>query len=294
MVSEPTPPERLLLCCDLDRTLLPNGPEPESPQARPLLRQLAQRPEVRLAYVSGRDLGLLQAAIAEYDLPLPDYAIGDVGTTIYEQHEGAWRAWESWGEAIGVDWHGVTADAIAGALASVDGLRLQEAGKQNTWKVSFYAPPGTPRNPLLQQVRERLAPLGVAAQLIWSVDDLTLDGLLDVLPAAASKLHAIEFLVTQLGLRRDQVVFAGDSGNDLPVLTSGLPAVLVRNARPEVRAEAVAGVQERGSPGTLYLARGGVLGMNGNYAAGVLEGVLHFHPACRDWLSAVDTEEGDL
>ena len=36
----------ILLCSDLDRTLIPNGTQPESPQARPLLRSLAARPEL--------------------------------------------------------------------------------------------------------------------------------------------------------------------------------------------------------------------------------------------------------
>ncbi len=77
-------PSNILLCCDLDRTILPNGPQEESPQARPLLRALATRPEVTLVYVSGRHKALLLDAIREYDTPQPDYAIGDVGTTIYE------------------------------------------------------------------------------------------------------------------------------------------------------------------------------------------------------------------
>ena len=273
----------VLLCCDLDRTLLPNGPEPESPAARPLLRRLAQHPRLLLAYVSGRDLGLLQSAIEEYRLPLPDYAVGDVGTTIYAQAGGRWQPWSQWGEVIGADWRGNDGRSVAAALAGIDGLRLQEAGKQNTWKVSFYAEPAQ-RQTLLAEVERRLAALGVEARLIWSIDDLTHEGLLDVLPASASKLHAIEFLIAQLGLPPFQVVFAGDSGNDLPVLTSGLQAVLVRNARPEVREEALAGAFARGNGDTLYLAQGGLLGMNGNYAAGVIEGLLHFCPACREWL----------
>lgn len=45
---------RLLICTDLDRTLIPNGPQPESPKARALFRRLVSREEVTLAYVSGR------------------------------------------------------------------------------------------------------------------------------------------------------------------------------------------------------------------------------------------------
>ncbi|MCI5126782.1 MAG: haloacid dehalogenase, partial [Candidatus Electrothrix sp. AR5] len=33
---------KLLVCTDLDRTLLPNGPQPESPGARPAFAALAE------------------------------------------------------------------------------------------------------------------------------------------------------------------------------------------------------------------------------------------------------------
>ena len=72
----------LLVCTDLDRTLLPNGPQPESPRARRLFHRLAERPEVTIAYVTGRDRQLLLDAISSYDLPWPDYAVGDVGANI--------------------------------------------------------------------------------------------------------------------------------------------------------------------------------------------------------------------
>jgi len=39
---------------------------------------------------------------------------------------------------------------------------------------------------------------------------------------------------------------------------------------------------------SLYLAHGGLLGMNGNYSAGILEGVVHFIPATRDWLTLAE------
>ena len=40
---------QLLLCTDLDRTVLPNGPQSESQGARTLFAALAARPEVTLA-----------------------------------------------------------------------------------------------------------------------------------------------------------------------------------------------------------------------------------------------------
>ena len=82
--------QRLLLCTDMDRTLLPNGRQPESPQARRLFQRLVGRESVVLAYVTGRHRALVEKAIDEYGIPVPDYVIGDVGTTIYEVREGGW------------------------------------------------------------------------------------------------------------------------------------------------------------------------------------------------------------
>lgn len=280
---------RVLLLSDLDRTLIPNGPQPESPEARPLLRRLVRRPELALAYVSGRHLQLLQEAVRLYDLPTPDYAIGDVGTTIYEVVDGQWRRWRHWDQAIAPDWAGLSRAQLAALLEGIDGLRLQEPEKQNDYKLSYYAPPDLDRNRVLTEAGARLERAGVKARLIWSVDETTHTGLLDVLPRSASKLHAIEFLIKEAGFDPRRTVFAGDSGNDLPVLTSGIQSVLVANATDEVREQALREAAAAGHGGTLYLARGGFLGMNGNYAAGALEGLAHFIPEVAGWLGGGET-----
>lgn len=279
-----------LLCSDLDRTLLPNGAQPESPEARRLLQRLADRPELTLVYVSGRHQALLQQAIEEYDLPLPDYAIGDVGTTIYDIEDGNWRPWDSWYEEIAPDWRGKTRQDLQAWFAGIDLLRLQEPEKQNDFKLSYYAPADIEPDNLLKQLRQRLDAEDVRASLIWSIDEATGTGLLDILPERATKLHAIKFLMQHKGFAHDQTVFAGDSGNDLPALTSGLQAVLVKNARDDVRDTALRQLQAAGHDGCLYLAQGGLLGMNGNYSAGVLEGLVHFLPHTLAWLQDAATE----
>ncbi len=274
----------LLLCSDLDRTILPNGPQPESPRARPLLRRLAARSGFGLAYVSGRSEGLLKAAIDEYRIPVPDYAIGDVGTTIYEPHRD-WAPWEDWAEEIGGDWKGKTRKDLADLFSDLSALRLQEPEKQNTFKLSYYADAGADAKALKGKMAERLTAEGVRASLIWSVDEGENVGLLDVLPERATKVHAIRFLMKKKGFSEERTVFAGDSGNDLPALTSGLQAVLVANARNDVRREARSAMAEKGMDSRLYLARGGFLGMNGNYGAGVLEGLAHFLPETAAWMA---------
>ncbi|GAB6039640.1 hypothetical protein JCM17961_03130 [Endothiovibrio diazotrophicus] len=269
------PDTPLLLCSDLDRTLIPNGPQPESPEARPRLRAFAARPDTLIAYVSGRHRALIQQAIEEWALPIPDFAIGDVGTTIYRIQENEWVPWTAWEEEIAPDWAGHSGGDLANRLADLPGLRLQEEEKQNRFKLSYYLPLDTDHRPLLDEVARRLDALGVRANLIWSIDEAENVGLLDLLPASADKLHAIRFLIRRLGLPEERTLFSGDSGNDLAALTSGLPAILVRNAADEVRDEALRAAPDRSR---LYLAHGGFDGMNGYYAAGVLEGIAHFHP----------------
>jgi sucrose-6F-phosphate phosphohydrolase len=278
----------ILLCSDLDRTLLPNGPQPESPQVRALLRRVAERPEVKLAYVSGRHRELLREAIDTYQLPEPDYAITDVGTRIYTSSDGHWQVWNSWEAEIGPDWSGKRHDELAGLFADLSPLTLQEPEKQNTFKLSYYVALDTEHTALIEDMSLRLTYAGIRANLIWSVDEPEHVGLLDILPASANKLHAIRFLIDSLSIPASRIMFAGDSGNDLAVLTSGMQSVLVANATQDVRETALQAVRENGHRDSLYLAKGSFLGMNGNYAAGVLEGLAHFFPETIEWLRNKD------
>jgi sucrose-6-phosphatase len=123
----------------------------------------------------------------------------------------------------------------------------------------------------------------IPANIITSVDDAENLNLIDILPPRANKLLAIRFLIRKQGMHESRVVFAGDSGNDLDVLTSGMQAILVGNAAPDVRETATDRLKEKGQVARLYLAKGDFHGMNGNYAAGVMEGVVHFFPETASW-----------
>ena len=275
-------PIRLLLCTDLDRTLLPNGPQAESPGARDKFRQLALQPGVTLVYVTGRDRTLVEDAIDEYRLPQPDYVIADVGSTIYEIQQHDWRHLDKWQQEISPDWAGRSHDDMHSLFSSSLLLKLQEDTKQNTYKLSYYVPLEADHETLMSEMHATLVNMKIRASLIWSIDELAGTGLLDVLPASANKRHAIEFLMKQLGFDLSNTVFAGDSGNDLAVLTSPIRSVLVANASADVRDEAKQMALNLGEMDALYFARGGFLGMNGNYSAGILEGVAHYMPETTD------------
>ena len=271
-------PMRLLLCTDLDRTLLPNGPQAESSGARTKFRQLVTQPGVNLVYVTGRDRRLVEDAIDEYQLPHPDYVIADVGSTIYEIQQHDWRHWDKWQQEISPDWAGKSHDQMHSLFSSSLLLKLQEDTKQNTYKLSYYVSLEADHEALMSEMHSILVSNKIRASLIWSIDELAGTGLLDVLPASANKRHAIEFLMKQLGFDLSNTIFAGDSGNDVAVLTSPIRSVLVANASPDVRDEAQQLALNLGEMDALYCAHGGFLGMNGNYSAGILEGVAHYMP----------------
>jgi sucrose-6-phosphatase len=276
-MSEP----RLLLCTDMDRTIIPNGAQPENPRARKTFSEFCENPQVVLVYVTGRHQVLVQKAIKHYSLPVPDFMITDVGTKIYHRDKQQWNDLRAWEEEIDKDWNGKNSQELKALFHDVSDIHLQELSKQNTHKLSYYVYLDANVESLLSLMDKRLEEYGVHASLVWSVDEPRGIGLLDILPLNATKLHAIDFLRNQLGYKLNEVVFAGDSGNDLPVLESSIQSVLVANAANEVKIAARSRAEQNGNLQSLYIATGNNANKNGNYAAGVMEGVCHFVPAFR-------------
>ena len=279
--------QKLLICTDLDRTLLPNGTQPESPEARTIFTRLVSRPEVYLVYVSGRNLALVQDAIQEYDLPAPHWIVGDVGSTMYKYEGDRWKSWQNWTQQIAGDWRGFNAidlEPLFSDLAEISHLVLQEPDQQSRFKLSYYLPLDIEKDALQHYIKLRLEEQNISASLIYSVDEAKEIGLLDILPARATKLHAVEFLMGQLNFDDGNTVFAGDSGNDLPMLISAVPSVLVANAPEDIIVQSQQQAKELGNTHRLYLAQGGFLGMNGNYSAGILEGIVHYYPDTQRWI----------
>lgn len=275
-----------LLATDLDRTLLPNGVQEESPGVRALLADFALERGLRLAYVSGRRLELVEAAIAEYSLPAPEFVVADVGSSLFAARASGWELDEAWARLLAEDWGGRTSTDLAGLLADVPHLQLQEPEAQARFKLSYFAPLDAEPETLLRPARAILGSADLCASVVYSIDEAAGRGLVDVLPARGTKLGALEFLMAEHGLAPEDVVFAGDSGNDLEVLVSELPAVLVANAAEALRERASAEAASNGRTARLYAAHG-ILGLNGNYAAGILEGWTHYHPEDLERLTAL-------
>ncbi len=274
-----------LLCTDLDRTLIPNGKQPVSPNALARFKRLASCGEVTLAYVTGRHRALIEQAIDDFGLPQPDFVIADVGATIYQVDSAGWRQWSEWDERIAPSWQGLNHQQLLILLSVFPSLRLQEKEKQQRHKLSFYVELDTDTKKLIGEIDMRLRQANIVANLIWSIDEAADLGLLDILPISANKLHAIRFLMQQKEFSDADTIFAGDSGNDHDVLVSGIFSVLVANADEALKELALTTNQD-----SLYVVQGNYLDMNGNYSAGILEGIAHYRPEVDEWLRA-DTKD---
>lgn len=270
--------DKLFICTDLDRTLIHNGPQPACQHAMPLFRKLVSRPGIKLAYVTGRDKKLVMAAISHFNLPVPDYAVTDVGSAVYNIQSGRWLRLIDWDQRICRDWKGKSRNELAVFLSDLTQCRLQEEEKQGPYKLSYYTPLDINPEILADEIQLRMKQHGVQINTIWSIDEQKGTGLLDILPASADKQKAIEFLIKTKSFDFDRTVFSGDSGNDRTVLLSPIKSILVANASSELKSQIKAQVSKTGFLKHLYIARGGYLNMNGNYAAGILEGINHYFP----------------
>ena len=291
---------RLLLCTDLDGTLLPNGEAREAPGARTLLARLVEAVPLRLAYVTGRDPQRVRDAIRRWSLPAPTHVVADVGTSIFDADEtGAWHENASWRARNTELWGGRDGPALQALLDGVASLTPQEPDRQRPFKRSWYLPADARRERVEREVLERLDGAGVRTQRIFSLDPGTGRGLLDLVPEDAGKLGAVRHLRDSLGYASDEILFGGDSGNDLDVLVAEVPSVLVANADRATREAARAGAERAGNVARLHLADGAPevlreLGLDGNYAGGLIEGLLRFHPELLPLLrSAVGAERRD-
>lgn len=258
-----------MLASDMDGTLIPpiGGAVPLDDLR--LFRDAVAHRRLELAYVTGRGHDLALRGIARFGLPEPQVLVCDVGTAVYRRSaSGVYHADEAYRtrmvEALG----GASGDDVVARLSGLEGLELQAPYKQGPFKVSYFVDEDLVEG-LRRAVPERVASLPIPPNAVWSHDPHSGRLLLDVLPRGVAKHVALEHVRLQEGYRHDDIVFAGDSGNDFDAFLSGHPAIVVANAPAALKDEVRAGAESARLVHRLYFA-------DAPYAAGVLEGCRHF------------------
>lgn len=262
-----------ILATDLDRTLLPNGSWKADDKAIDLFNKLTQDRDVLVVYVTGRNLSLTENAIKEYGVRYPDVLCGDVGTSIRKYQDGEWSFDDGWISHVRHTSPRWNATAIRDAVAGIDGMREQESEHLNQFKQSYYVDHHR-NDEILKLVDERVKGR-FDEVIVYSFDSQDGKGLLDFLPATATKQTALEYVAEEFGAEKEDVVFCGDSGNDIFPLTAGFRGVLVRNADEQLVANIKTAIAENPDL-EVYFAKGNFRGLNGYYTSGVIEGAYHY------------------
>lgn len=268
---------KYLLVTDMDGTIIPgDGTDPEDVRKLP---QLLKDNGVILAYVTGRHLELVLEAIKEHKLPNPDFIVGDVGTTVYYQEDAAksgdasdsstWTKDIDWRNTIAEDWKGLTRTDIAALLLPISYLEEQEPERLTEFKQSYYTPLSNNEKDIVADIGAILKREQIKAQVVYSIDTKKHIGLVDILPENTAKDSAVRYLQQKLKIQFDDVMYAGDSGNDILPFSAGYKSVIVDNAIEPVKEEVRRIAKEKDIANRIYFAKKGC-------TSGVIEGAYHF------------------
>jgi len=245
-----------LFASDIDNTL--TGDLEAMKKLKPQLMNLREIGELFLALSTGRRLEQVLGGFEHESLPESDAIISQVGTEIYlppfSEDTPPLKEWET--KLL----KQFSRQRAVQFLEGIDGLEIQPAKFNTPLKVSCYLD-GTPDpDQAANTIKQRVEKSGEsnAYQVIWSSGrDL------DIIPAAAGKGKAIQFLIDFLELSPQRVIVAGDSGNDRAMFDQFKHGIIVNNAQPELKELA-----EDSRPGIYFSQK--------PYAAGVAEGLRHF------------------
>ncbi len=216
--TSPMPYVRRMLVSDIDNTLLGDQAGLDT-----LIRMLRTNPRgFGFGVATGRHLPSALDVLRQSRVPLPDVLITAVGSEIHYGPEI--RPDTGWRRHIQHLWR---RDALASLFTGVPGLTLQSDDQQSEFKLSFNADSAT--SPSLHELKALLRQARLHANLIHSHD-----AFLDILPVHASKGQAIRYLAYKWGLPLRAFLVAGDSGNDLEMLTGDTLGVVVSNHSAEL------------------------------------------------------------
>lgn len=203
-----------LLATDLDGTLVG-----DKEGLQQLLDFYEEQPyDVSLVYITGRYFQSALSLIENENLPIPDVLVTDVGTEIRIGDDFAKDT--EWTLQMKENWKPEQIEEIAAQIA---GLNKQQVPVKN--RCSYYVDNERP----VIEFRKKLQESAIPHKFIFSGGRDV-----DIIPAQSGKGQALEYILDKFEVREANLLVAGDSGNDLEMLTLGFPSVIVGNAHPEL------------------------------------------------------------
>lgn len=240
-----------LFVSDIDGTLLGN---PESVTVfASNWSALSADTRPALVYSTGRLADDTRDVVRRTGLPSPDYIVCGVGTQIYDENKGV--PLKAFHEILEDGWD------LRVVREILSGFPVQSQPKQfqTPYKCSYFWSDATEED--VVRLETALADAGLDVHVVYSSNrDL------DILPLHANKGNALRWLSSHLEIPLDEILAAGDSGNDAAMLKlPGVRGIVVENAQPELMEATVHGT-----------VKGSIFQATGVAAEGVLQGLVHF------------------
>lgn len=182
-------------------------------------------------------------------MPTPELLISSVGTEIY--YGSNLTLDKSWQKHINFRWE---PKRIHELLDGIEGLYLQAPHEQSEFKISYRVDFDVA--PSVRSLRRILRENKVRAKVI-----LSLGMFLDIIPTRAGSGVSIRHVAMKWGLPFEQILVAGDSGNDEAMLAGNTLGVVVGNYSQELEKL------------RKYLR---VFFAPGHHANGIIDGIHHY------------------
>ena len=133
-------------------------------------------------------------------------------------------------------------------------MQYQEEETQRKFKISYYT---SEESLNLKKINKTLIKNKIRANVIFSHGQY-----LDILPYRASKGKAIRYLAYRWNIPFENILVAGDSGNDSEMLKGDLLGVVVANYSKELK-------KLKGKKRIYFAKR--------KYAGGIVDGIKHYN-----------------
>lgn len=235
-----------LLIADVDNTL--TGNDDALHEFFTLIAEAGEN--VGFGIATGRRYEEVLKLIEQYDMPHPEVLITSVGTEIY--YGKNYTMDKSWQKHIDFRWHPGRVREVLGGLT---GFYEQETEEQSTYKISyevdFTVAPSVP------EIKRIMRENDIRAKVVSS-----LGMFLDIIPSRAGSGLSIRHMAYKWGFPLENILIAGDSGNDEEMLAGNTLGVVVGNYSPELE-------KLRAYP-RVYFAKA-------EHAAGIVEGIQYYN-----------------